>query len=124
MIRAVIDGRAIEVEQDTTILEAAEKLSIPIPTLCHHKALEPYGVCRLCTVEVVRRRLKKVMNPMAGLDLVRTNLVRDIKVDDGTVSVVVDLPPDHQFATAIGEEIQEKIEPLWDVQEVAVEFAG
>ena len=55
MIRAVIDGREIEVEQDTTILEAAEKLSIPIPTLCYHKALEPYGVCRLCTVEVVRR---------------------------------------------------------------------
>jgi NADH dehydrogenase/NADH:ubiquinone oxidoreductase subunit G len=55
MIRVVIDGREIEVEQDTTVLEAAEKLNIPIPTLCYHKALEPYGVCRLCTVEVVRR---------------------------------------------------------------------
>lgn len=74
------------------------------------------------TVEVVRRRLKKVMNPMAGLDLVRTNLVRDIKVKNGTVHVVIDLPPDHQFASAIKEEIMEKIEPLWDVKEVAVEF--
>jgi nitrogen fixation NifU-like protein len=74
------------------------------------------------TVEVVRRRLRKVMNPMAGLDLVRTNLVRDIKVDGGTVRVVVDLPPDHQFASAIREEITEKIEPLWDVEEVAVEL--
>ena len=74
------------------------------------------------TVEVVRKRLKKVMNPMAGLDLVRTNLVRDIKVADGKVRVVVDLPPDHQFASAIKEEITEKIEPLWDVKEVAVEF--
>jgi len=55
MIRVVIDGREIEVEQDTTILEAAEKLNIPIPTLCYHKALEPYGVCRLCTVEVMHR---------------------------------------------------------------------
>ena len=55
MIRAIIDGREIEVKQDTTILEAAGKLNIPIPTLCYHKALEPYGVCRLCTVEVVRR---------------------------------------------------------------------
>ena len=74
------------------------------------------------TVEVVRRRLKKVMNPMAGLDLVRTNLVRDIKVKNGTVHVVIDLPPDHQFASAIKEEIMEKIEPLWDVKEVMVEF--
>jgi len=75
------------------------------------------------TIEVVRKRLKKVMNPMAGLDLVRTNLVRDIKVADGKVRVVVDLPPDHQFASAIKEEITEKIEPLWDVKEVAVVFA-
>jgi nitrogen fixation NifU-like protein len=75
------------------------------------------------TVEVVRKRLKKVMNPMAGLDLVRTNLVRGIEVEDGTVRVVVDLPPDHQFASAIKEEITEKIEPLWDVKEVAVVFA-
>jgi nitrogen fixation NifU-like protein len=74
------------------------------------------------TPEVVRQRLKKVMNPMVGLDLVRTNLVRDIEVRDGTVRVVVDLPSDHQFAPAIREEITEKIEPLWDVQAAVVEF--
>ena len=74
------------------------------------------------TVEVVRKRLKKVMNPMAGLDLVRTNLVQDIEVKEGTVRVVIDLPPDHQFASAMKEEVMEKIEPLWDVNEVIVEF--
>ena len=74
------------------------------------------------TVEIVRNRLKKVMNPMAGLDLVRTNLVRDIEVKDGSVWVVIDLPPTHQFASAIKEEVVEKIEPLWDVKEVVVEF--
>jgi len=36
--------------------------------------------------------------------------------------VVVDLPADNQFASAIKQEIVEKIEPLWDVKEVAVEF--
>ncbi len=74
------------------------------------------------TVETVRSRLKKVMNPMAGLDLVRTSLVRDIEIKNGTVWVVIDLPPTHQFAPAIKEEIVEKIEPLWDVKEVVVEF--
>jgi len=74
------------------------------------------------TVETVRKRLRKVMNPLTGLDLVRTNLVQDIKVKNGAVRVIVDLPADNQFASAIKQEIMEKIEPLWDVKEVAVEF--
>ena len=75
------------------------------------------------TVEVVRRRLKKVMNPLAGLDVVRTNLVKSVDVEEGTVRVVMDVPADHQFASAMKEEILEKIEPLWDVQKVVVEFS-
>ncbi len=35
----------------TTILEAAEKNGIKIPTLCHHHDLEPVGACRICLVE-------------------------------------------------------------------------
>jgi nitrogen fixation NifU-like protein len=74
------------------------------------------------TVDMVRKRLKKVMNPISGLDLVRTNLVKDIVLKDGSVRVFIDLPEHHQFAPAIKEEIMEKIEPLWDVKEVEVEF--
>lgn len=76
------------------------------------------------TMETVRSRLKKVMNPMAGLDLVRTDLVEGISVKDGLVEVSISLPPDHQFAPAIKEEVIEKIEPLWDVNEVKVTFTG
>lgn len=75
------------------------------------------------TVEEVRRRLKHVMNPVVGLDLVRTKIVKEIEVADGTVRVAVDLPPDHQFANNIREDIIEKIEPLWDVERVLVEFS-
>ena len=74
------------------------------------------------TLEMVRRRLKKVMNPLAGLDVVRTNLIRDIQIRDGVIHVVVDLPAQHQFAPAIREEITEKLETLWDIKEVMVEF--
>ena len=74
------------------------------------------------TVEVVRKRLKRVMNPLTGLDLVRTKVVEDIKIAEGIVRVVIDLPADHQFAANIREEIIEKIEPLWDVDKVVVEF--
>ena len=75
------------------------------------------------TLEVIKRRLRKVMNPIAGLDVVRTNLVKDIELKDGVVRVVMDLPGNHQFAPAIKEEINEKIAPLWDVNKVIVEFS-
>jgi len=76
------------------------------------------------TEEVVRRRLKHVMNPVVGLDVVRTKLVKEIEIADGVVRIVMDLPPDHQFANNIREEIAEKIGSRWDVKEVVVEFAG
>jgi len=55
------------------------------------------------TVDVVAKRLRHVMNPMTGLDLVRTNLIKDIKVKDGIAKVLVDIPSDHPFAPAIGD---------------------
>ena len=75
------------------------------------------------TVQTIRRRLKHVMNPVVGLDLVRTKMVRDISIENGVVRVVVNLSADHQFANNIREEIIEKIEPLWDVKQVIVEFS-
>ena len=48
--------------------------------------------------------------------------MQDIKIKGGNVRVVVDLPADHQFASVIKQEIEEKIEPLWDVKKVIVEF--
>ncbi len=74
------------------------------------------------TVEVIRKRLKKVMNPLSGLDLVRTELVKEIKLDKGVVEITVDLPAGHQFATNIRDEINEKIHTLWDVERVNINF--
>jgi iron-only hydrogenase group A len=55
MISLEINDRAIEVESDTTILEASEIAGVKIPTLCHLKGLFPSGACRLCIVEVEGR---------------------------------------------------------------------
>ena len=52
MINVTIDGKKIQVEEGTTILKAAEKLDIKIPTLCYHPLIEPYAACRVCLVEV------------------------------------------------------------------------
>jgi heterodisulfide reductase subunit A len=56
MITLTIDDKKIEVEEGTTVLKAAEKLGIKIPTLCHHRSLKPYGACRVCLVELAGPR--------------------------------------------------------------------
>jgi len=57
----IIDGKEVEANEGMTILQAAQSVGIVIPTLCHHELLEPYGGCRLCTVEAeVRGRTKLV----------------------------------------------------------------
>jgi len=74
------------------------------------------------TVDIIKKRLRKVMDPLSGLDVVRTQIVKDISVNNGSVHIAIDLSSDHQFAAAIRNEIKEKIEPLWDVKKVEVEF--
>jgi len=52
MINVKINGIDVSVDRGTTLLEAAQFLGLPIPTLCHMEGLSPYGACRLCVVEV------------------------------------------------------------------------
>ena len=50
-----IDGKEVKAHRGMTVLEAAQKAGISIPTLCYHEKLEPFGACRLCIVEVESR---------------------------------------------------------------------
>ena len=52
MINLTINGLKVSIEKGTTLLEAAQFLGFPIPTLCHMEGLSPYGACRLCVVEI------------------------------------------------------------------------
>ncbi|MFZ0911978.1 MAG: FAD-dependent oxidoreductase [Candidatus Korobacteraceae bacterium] len=47
-----INNTPVEVAEGTKLLHAIEQAGVKVPTLCHHKALTPYGACRLCIVEV------------------------------------------------------------------------
>ncbi len=55
MITFTINDKEFTVDEGTTVLEVAQDANIPIPTLCFHKELSPYGSCRLCLVEIHRR---------------------------------------------------------------------
>jgi len=52
LVKVTIDDQAIKVPKGTTLLKAAKKLGIDIPTLCFHESLPPQGSCRLCVVEI------------------------------------------------------------------------
>jgi len=138
IITELAKGKTLEEAKAITWKEASEALGglPPIKTHCSVLAVdglraaienyeERHGLVKEhkpTTVEMVRKRLKRVMNPVVGLDVVRTNLVKEVEISDGVVRVAMDLPADHQFAANIREEILEKIEPLWDVEQVVVEF--
>jgi len=56
MVHLTINGIEVEVEEGTTILQAARKAGIDIPTLCFLKDVNENGDCRMCIVEVEGRR--------------------------------------------------------------------
>ena len=56
MVNLVIDGKSIQVEENITILEAARRNGIDIPTLCFLKDINEVGDCRMCIVEIEGRR--------------------------------------------------------------------
>ncbi len=139
IITELAKGKTIEEARDITWKQAADELGGLPPLKAHCSILaveglraaienyeETHGLVKerkATTVEEVRRRLKKVMNPLVGLDLVKTELITGIMVEKGKVTVSVDLPETNQFANTIRQEVIEKIEPLWDINEVEVRFS-
>jgi bidirectional [NiFe] hydrogenase diaphorase subunit len=52
MIKFLMNNLEVQVEEGSTILDAAKFYGLEIPTLCDHEGLTPYGGCRLCLVEI------------------------------------------------------------------------
>ena len=77
-----IDGKEVAAREGMTLLQVAQAAGIFIPTLCCHEKLEPYGGCRICTVEVEVRGRRNLV--AACLYPVEKNLVvrtRSEKID-------------------------------------------
>jgi formate dehydrogenase alpha subunit len=93
MVTLTIDGRNIAVEEETTILDAAARLGIRIPTLCWLKKVSPTGACRICAVEIegVGRPMTSCNTPVKEgirvttrseqLDLIRRKMVELLLVN-------------------------------------------
>ncbi|XP_053733849.1 NADH-ubiquinone oxidoreductase 75 kDa subunit, mitochondrial [Synchiropus splendidus] len=61
MVEVFVDGKSIEVEPGTTVLQACEKAGIQIPRFCYHERLSVAGNCRMCLVEI-----EKAPKPVAA----------------------------------------------------------
>ena len=54
MISLTINGRVVQAKEGEYLLSIIRREKIDIPALCHHEAVEPFGACRLCIVEITR----------------------------------------------------------------------
>jgi len=75
-VKITMDEKEVLVPEGCTILEAAQRNAIHIPTLCHHPALSNWGGCRMCVVEVdgsPKLAASCVMPVREGMEVVTTN---------------------------------------------------
>jgi NADH dehydrogenase/NADH:ubiquinone oxidoreductase subunit G len=93
-----INGKEVKATETMTVLEAARGAGIFIPTLCHHEKLEPYGGCRMCTVEVeVRgwtRLVAACLYPVAPDLVVRTRSKQVDKIRKMILELLLAHAPD------------------------------
>ncbi|HQC55262.1 MAG TPA: NADH-dependent [FeFe] hydrogenase, group A6 [Clostridia bacterium] len=91
MINLKINGIDVQVEAGTTILEAARKVGIRIPTLCYLKDINAIGACRVCVVEVkgARSLVASCVYPVSEGMEVTTNSPRVLNSRKKTVELLL-----------------------------------
>ncbi len=53
-VRITVNGRVVQAEEGVMLLDVLRRENIDVPALCDHGAVEPFGACRLCTVEITK----------------------------------------------------------------------
>lgn len=73
-----IDGKEVKAKKEMSILQVARANGVKIPTLCYNEQMKPYGACRMCMVEIVRRGRRRLVSSCVypveeGLEVVTNN---------------------------------------------------
>lgn len=109
MVNLKLNGLIISVEEGTTILEAAQFMGFPIPTLCHMEGLSPYGACRLCVVEIGEGNKSKLVTSCTSLVQeglnVRTASIRVVKARKLIVELLLATCPQSKIIQDIASEM-------------------
>jgi len=110
MISLTINNQKVEVEEGLTVLKVAESVGIKIPALCSHKALLPYGACRLCLVEISQNggpssiQASCTYPALNGL-IVRTDTERVIKTRKIMIELLLARCPDTEQIKSLAKEL-------------------
>jgi formate dehydrogenase alpha subunit len=99
-VQITINGRPLQAQEGTTVLETARMHGIEIPTLCHHPKLKPVGSCRLCLVEVEPRGYLATactLQVQEGQSL-KTETPRLVEIRKGILEMLLDDYADSGYA--------------------------
>lgn len=139
IITEMVKGKTIEDAERIGWKKAADELGGLPPVKMHCAVLavdalksaieqwkEKHGLVEKepTTPDKVLRKLRNVLNPLTGASIVRMQLLLNFDVKDGVITIDLDLTRDHKFAAHITEEIHEKLDHLWDIKEVKINFVG
>jgi predicted molibdopterin-dependent oxidoreductase YjgC len=93
-----IDGIRVQVPEGATILEAARRAGVWIPTLCHSPALSEQATCRLCLVELERKGDSQLVTacsyPVRRDLTVRAGSPKAVRVRGGVMKLLLARSPE------------------------------
>ena len=118
MINIEIDGKSVETERGTTVMDAAHKAGVYIPHFCYHKKLSIAANCRMCLVEVEKapKPLPACATPAAEGMKVRTHSEMAVKAQKGVMEfLLINHPLDCPICDQGGE---------CQLQDLAVGYGG
>ena len=110
VVHLTVDDKEIAVSGGQTILEAVQRMPGigNIPHLCYHPAVTPYGVCRLCTVEVIEgnrsRFVAACIYPVREGLVVKTNTERVRRLRKGILELLLARCPNVKRIQELAEE--------------------
>lgn len=90
-VKLIVDGRDVEVQAGTMIIEAARKTGVEIPTFCYDQRLKSVGACRMCLVEVEKspKLVASCSTPVAEGMVVRTDSEKVVKARKGVLEFLL-----------------------------------
>src|SRR5207344_1715643 len=118
LVRIEIDGKALEVPPNSTILDAANQLGIYVPHFCYHKKLSIAANCRMCLVQVEKapKPLPACATPVTNGMKVSTHSEKAVKAQKGVMEfLLINHPLDCPICDQGGE---------CQLQDLAVGYGG
>ena len=107
MPTVTIDGNKVRVKKDATILDAAQKAGVWIPTLCYHPSVSSDASCRLCMVELDRGDWKQLVTacnyPVRRDIVVYANSERAQQARRGVMELLLARSPESEELKALAE---------------------